>query len=242
VHIRAYTADAAAWWVLGTPNPPGTSERPTLRDQAAAVVSRAELLKGHAALLARANAVSTTTSARTQPPAQSSAAPAPGPAAAARPSPSPHPSPGPNHARTAAPPGDLTPAEIAVLKASSVINGREFLPWQDDDRTERCVQPPWHKHRHTHTHTCIHAYMRTRTRTRTQSICLSLSLSVSRAVCASDETRACPYVWFRFVLPEPFTDPDGPLPLSAKQARSLSGWVRPSAFAPRPVVLASACP
>jgi hypothetical protein len=38
--------------------------------------------------------------------------------------------------------GDLTSAEITILRRSSFINGRCFLPWMDDDKTEKFKYPP----------------------------------------------------------------------------------------------------
>lgn len=66
---------------------------------------------------------------------------------------------------------DLTPAEIEVLRKSSIINGRTFLPWME-----------------------------------------------------GEELRE------QFHYPRPFTDPEGLLPLSPKQAARLGGWRRPHEF------------
>lgn len=72
-------------------------------------------------------------------------------------------------------PGDrLTPAELAVLKRTSTINGRVYVPWSRIDTHER------------------------------------------------------------FVFPAPFTDPDGPLALSAKQRERFAAWRRPADLCQQP--------
>ncbi len=68
---------------------------------------------------------------------------------------------------------DLTATEIEVLKVSSTINGRTFVPWMDGEE------------------------LRER---------------------------------FTYSTDKPFTDPEGLLPLSAKQAARLGGWKRPREF------------
>ncbi|CAM9120690.1 unnamed protein product [Phaeothamnion confervicola] len=75
-------------------------------------------------------------------------------------------------AAAAAAAGDLTTEEKEVLKRSSVVNGKLFLPWMDEDVNAE-----------------------------------------------------------RFAYPQPWTDPEGPLPLSAKQKQRLVAFKRPSMLA-----------
>ncbi|PAA76568.1 hypothetical protein BOX15_Mlig016351g2 [Macrostomum lignano] len=169
--IGKYVQAVEALLQLSKSAEPGLRQK--CQDMAKQALERAEVLKKKSAA---ASAPPQLPSAPTDLPGDDVLAEPPPPPTSLTPQPRPTPPPAqqrPQPSRTEA----YTKAEIAVLRATSRINGRNYLPFMASDAREQ------------------------------------------------------------FAYPQPFTDSEGLLPLSAKQQRSLSRWARPDQLAPEPKMI-----